>query len=311
MTSADPHWENPLDDYLDALAAATPPATGDLDLPMQEVVKRFFDSDDAPAPRDGRAAQIWEELMNQPAYADSRLSTPTIFDVPSQNGRLSPPAAPMPIAHVRPGRSFPRWRFAQLAVAALLLVAIGFGFRALDPFGPGAEQPSSIPAAVAPLASPAATPFPRAHHPIIGAWLIDMEPWNPGHNVHYVIFDADGTFTAYEDFSGVSIGTWRATGERTAELVFVAQHPTSLDTFEPAFEVPVSMLEGNPLTSWMSFEVDESGNSFTASGYYEPRNTSGDVVVHFEYADESPGDPIVTGTRLAPIEQSAEASVTP
>jgi hypothetical protein len=46
-----------------------------------------------------------------------------------------------------------RWVAAQLALAALIVVTLGLGYLAFDPFG-GSGPRSSIPAAVAPAATP-------------------------------------------------------------------------------------------------------------------------------------------------------------
>jgi hypothetical protein len=51
-----------------------------------------------------------------------------------------------------------RWGLAQLSAAALLLITLGIGYIAFDPFGSGDDRPSSIPAAVP--TAPTPTPAP-------------------------------------------------------------------------------------------------------------------------------------------------------
>jgi outer membrane protein assembly factor BamB len=55
---------------------------------------------------------------------------------------------------VRPRLRWGRWGLAQLAVAAPLVIALGLGVYVFAPFRTGPDRPRSIPAAVAPIATP-------------------------------------------------------------------------------------------------------------------------------------------------------------
>ena len=209
MTSADMERGDQLNDYLDARSAGKTPKSGDLDQFTQEAVERFFSHDDAPAPRAGLASQILEDIMNQSAYAGAIPQVPSFAAPQSLNGRIAPQAPQRPMARPKPVPAQRRRFIAQMAVAALLLMGFAFGFHALDPFGSGSEQPSSIPAVVAPAAPPTATPYPMTDHPFIGVWkwsvFNDPGCCAPG------IADADGTYINYDPGlgGGVGIGTWR------------------------------------------------------------------------------------------------------
>jgi hypothetical protein len=186
-----------------------------------------------------------------------------------------------------------------LAIAAVLLISLGFGFFAFGPFRADSDRPEKMPAAVAPAASPTATPYPRTDHPIIGAWLWDYDTCRPGTNTTFVVFDADGTYIEYQNFPGVTIGRWWATGERTVELYAITQKPAQLDKFEPGGSLPKDLIVGDQVSEWQAIEVDETGNALTARGYYEPRDASGDVIVHLEFGDECNYE--MVATRLSTV----------
>jgi hypothetical protein len=155
-------------------------------------------------------------------------------------------------------------------------------------------------------ATPAATAFPMTDHPIIGAWKW-YDPCNPDTAYFYAIFDADGAYVDYDDFAGVSVGRWRATGERTVELATIVQHIISFDgMFEPGFQLPEDVFEGGQATTWRAIEVDETGNTLTARGYYEPRDDSGAVAVHLEFEDECNFE--LKATRLSTVSIATPAS---
>lgn len=59
-----------------------------------------------------------------------------------------------------------------------------------------------------------------ASHPVVGAWIVDAEPSNPGVNLHTSVFYADGTTTDSSPGS-TGAGVWVPTGEQTADVSFV------------------------------------------------------------------------------------------
>src|SRR5689334_14316768 len=63
-------------------------------------------------------------------------------------------------------------------------------------------------------ATPVATPFPLAGHPVIGVWQITLEAGNPGSAVALFYFGEGGEFTVAASENNIHVGAWRATGER-------------------------------------------------------------------------------------------------
>jgi len=59
-----------------------------------------------------------------------------------------------------------------------------------------------------------------ASHPVVGAWIVDAEPSNPGANLHTSVFYADGTTTDSSPGSS-GAGVWAPTGEHTVDVSFV------------------------------------------------------------------------------------------
>ncbi len=62
-----------------------------------------------------------------------------------------------------------------------------------------------------------ATPGVSAPHPVVGAWMLATVRATP--NTGYAIFHADGTYTEENPDTGTGFGVWRATGERSGELI--------------------------------------------------------------------------------------------
>jgi hypothetical protein len=151
------------------------------------------------------------------------------------------------------------------------------------------------PALTAQPATPAATPVPRIGHPLVGAWqwtdLSSSSDSDPAIGVFY----PDGTYLTYESFSGVGIGFWRATGERTAELVVTFQTLAGAwqtlagpeEWFEPDY-VPtghVFDVENGTVTVTWHMTLDDALTTFVASGDFVVRGPGGDIV----YSDSTVG----------------------
>src|SRR5215216_1230590 len=105
-----------------------------------------------------------------------------------------------------------------------------------------------------------------AEHPIVGAWIWDNDPDNPGTDLSHAIFHDDGTYTEVNSDGSINIGAWEPTGERTADLTALQQF-TDPETDET---IRVTLL--------LAAEVDETGNSITAPFTVGGRNTDGEVV---------------------------------
>jgi len=305
---------NDLDRFWEDIAAGTPPDASGIDPTRADTIRRFHATNDVPGADPAFLDRLLEDLMEaQPVPSSILFSTRSSSLTTNPNGR-SVVSSWRPIFPAPPIVGRRRWGLAQFATAALLLVTLGVGYLAVGPLRPGPDQPSSLPAAVAPAtpsaaaATPAAATFSRAGHPVIGAWQWDYEPWSPGRNLSYAVFDADGTYVEYHDYPYVSIGTWRATGERTVELVEVRQAPRSLGfMFEPDYAVTQPAVAGNAITAWRTIEIDASGTALTATGYYEPRDGDGGVIARWEFGRS--GLPL-TATRLAPVPTAVASTPT-
>ena len=77
---------------------------------------------------------------------------------------------------------------------------------------------------------------------------------------------------------GAGIGSWKATGERTAELIIVFQDiEGGLEPDKPAAFVP------GTLKFWLSIGISPDGNSFTATGPVEARKADGTLAYAFTF----------------------------
>jgi hypothetical protein len=278
MSSADHDQGDQLNDVLDALAVGKTPSTRDIDPNMTEVVRRFFARDDTPAPPSDLAHQIWEELMNQSAIAGAISLSPLVVKPPALNGHSQPRpwrqrSSTASVQHRR--MQWGRWGLGQLAAAALILITLGLGYYAFDPFGNGPDQPSSIPAAGVPAGTPAVAASPTASfiardsHLIIGTWMLDVD--GIGGILLPVTFNSDGTLVMYLASNGISIGTWHPTGERTAELVWATQGILDKqDLTDPTITPEGATLDTTRMSVWrVTITIDASGKTMTSFGTYD------------------------------------------
>ncbi len=87
--------------------------------------------------------------------------------------------------------------------------------------------------------------FGRADHPVVGAWQLERDEAAPGSPPAVALFFADGAYVEFDadPASSDGVGTWRPTGERTAEVTFVSimagqdAAPAGLATVRAAVEV--------------------------------------------------------------------------
>ena len=220
-----------------------------------------------------------------------------------------------PLVHAR---TDPRHRYrpiSRFAFAALVLVALVVGYARFGPGRPDDGAPVMIPAAVlaTEVATPAeAEPYPGADHVIIGAWEVDWSACVAGTAPARMIFGPDGRFVESDDARGVGIGLWRATGERTVEVVAIVQEYASIESmFGVAENLPLPdsfAVEGTIQVISYTIEVEETGMGFTAQGFYEPRAADGSVIVHLEYEPDCPIG--IPAYRMVTVEQ-AGATPTP
>jgi hypothetical protein len=160
-----------------------------------------------------------------------------------------------------------------LSVVALVLVGlVGLGRVGAQEATPVAGPPETTPVA--------------GTHPIVGSWLADTDADDPTNPPALFAFHADGTYVQSE-VEGVSVGTWEATGDRTATLTL---HSIFLDEAGGQFMVTVRA----------AIEVAADGQSFAASftleltlpdgtstGEYGPGTATGTRI-----AVEVPGEPV-------------------
>jgi len=130
------------------------------------------------------------------------------------------------------------------------------------------------------------TPPTPSSHPAAGLWQWMNYPGEPNSDVSYAILTEAGTYADAWYGRLVSVGEWRATGDRTADLVIVTNELVSLaDLFaETHVAVPRDLYEATPTTLWrIALEFDERGNHFTATGMAETQDASGTVLDSYPY----------------------------
>ena len=130
------------------------------------------------------------------------------------------------------------------------------------------------------------TPAARSSHPAAGLWQWTNYPGEPNTDISYAILTGAGTYADAWYGRLVSVGEWRATGDRTADLVIVTNELISLtDLFaQSPVAVPADLYEATPVTLWrIALEFDETGNHFTATGTAERQDESGTVLDSYPY----------------------------
>lgn len=88
-----------------------------------------------------------------------------------------------------------------------------------------------------------------AQHPVVGAWRWSNLSEDADADVSYGVYHADGTYLETFRTLGTAIGSWKATGERTADLTYV---------FQDLSEDP-NAIEPGSLTIRGTAEVDDAG----------------------------------------------------
>jgi hypothetical protein len=131
------------------------------------------------------------------------------------------------------------------------------------------------------VAAQESTPAAQSSHPAVGVWQWTNYPGEPNSDISYALLTEAGTYADAWYGRLVSVGEWRATGDRTADLVIITNELISLsDLFAPApVAVPTDLYEPGPVTLWrIALVFDETGNHFTATGTAETQDASGTVL---------------------------------
>jgi hypothetical protein len=111
-----------------------------------------------------------------------------------------------------------------------------------------------------------------ASHLLAGVWQWNASPERP-EQPSFAIFHADGSYTEWQMVAGQSIGIWRPTGERTADLLFVfTDGDPSLEVYQPGI-----------VTFMYAIELDETGDAFTAEGTIDVRDPGGMQIGTFPF----------------------------
>ena len=106
-----------------------------------------------------------------------------------------------------------------------------------------------------------------AGHPLVGTWVVDPEVDDPSNPPSFDAFMADGTLVNIGS-DGTSVGTWEATGPRTASFTFAG------------------LVEGTGSGAFFiirgSLEVDEAGDHLTGAHSFTMISADGTVLVAAE-----------------------------
>lgn len=137
------------------------------------------------------------------------------------------------------------------AITIALVVAIALGAVSITQSVGSASQQTSV------------------DHPLVGAWVIDPEAADPANPPSFDAFMADGTLVNIGS-DGASVGSWEATGPRTATMTFTG---LVADGGGTAYFV----IRGN-------LEVDESGDHLTGSHSFTLIGADGTVIASAEGA---------------------------
>lgn len=112
------------------------------------------------------------------------------------------------------------------------------------------------------------TEVAAATHPVVGLWSWDLAHMTPPGARSYAIFHADGTFVDANPFLGTGVGLWRATGERTADLL-IYYYDAGTDAGGNRLNVVIAK---GPM------EVNDAGQALTLLCTYEVQALDGAIV---------------------------------
>jgi hypothetical protein len=111
-----------------------------------------------------------------------------------------------------------------------------------------------------------ATPGPAAAHPFVGAWIVDTDVNDDANLPALAVATTDGTYMESRPDVGVGVGTWKATGVRTAELTIVFRAAGE-------FGAPVGLI-----TAHATIDVSATGDVWEAPYRFEEVTPDGTLV---------------------------------
>ncbi len=139
-------------------------------------------------------------------------------------------------------------------------------------------------------------------HPVIGSWQWTNMPGTPREDISFAIFTGTGGYVEAGEGGFVAIGVWRATGERTAELVLNPSAAILTDeVFAPRYVVKSECLvirDSGFLR--IMIEVDATGNRLTGTGAFELPDGNGGVTQIDPYTGRGDRMAIVLDTTATP-----------
>ena len=124
---------------------------------------------------------------------------------------------------------------------------------------------------------------PLGGHPLVGTWVIDPDP-SSGAASSAAAFAADGTYSEIDPDGASGLGAWRATGERTADVVIVFPEEEGSVRIRASVEADA---DGRSFAASYTFEFLDRGG--TGAGEYGPGEAT---AVRLEA--EGPGTPVGT-----------------
>jgi hypothetical protein len=132
-------------------------------------------------------------------------------------------------------------------------------------------------------------------HPLVGGWLIETGIDSDASPATLVLFGADGTFFRSNALDGIGVGTWVATGARSATLTIVAERIDGdrILTLKTRATITVDD-DGDTLTSDYTIEIVTP--SSVGSGEYGPGRAQGRRIIA-----ETPGNPSEPISKLMDI----------
>ncbi len=134
-----------------------------------------------------------------------------------------------------------------------------------------------------------------SEHPLVGAWVLDLDLRSEDDPPLSLLFHADGTWLMITSYFGDGVGTWRPTSDRTADAIVV---------FLDLNSDPSQIVQGT-ITARMAIVVTAAGDDFDARWESEKRWPDGTLAAR----DNS----TARATRLAvePVAADTPAASTP
>ena len=141
-------------------------------------------------------------------------------------------------------------------------------------------------------------------HPIVGAWVIDVDADDPENPPALVIFHDDGTYLQADPGGSAGVGTWEPTGSTTADLTALFHEVDENDDFAATTIVRATVEvddTGDTLTA--EYTLDFVGPDGTSSGELGPATATAERI-----AVEPMGEPVMS---MAEAMAGAEATPAP